>query len=59
MTFYYDCPNIDCGALIEIDEHDDRVRCPSCHVFLQVDTDGEIGESGLWHDLTRLIPVLK
>lgn len=56
MTFYYQCPTIDCGATIEVDEHDDRVRCPSCHVLLEVDTDAEMHD-GSWHDLTRLIPV--
>ena len=57
MTFYYECPNKPlCGATIEIDEHDDRVRCPSCHVLLEVNTDGWSDSEGV-HDLTRLILV--
>jgi ribosomal protein S27AE len=58
MTYHYECPNTTCGALIEIDEHDDRVRCQSCHVLLELDTDADYYNER-WHDFTRLIPVIR
>jgi hypothetical protein len=57
VHFYYDCPTVGCDALIEVDERYANIRCPSCHVLFELDTDADYHD-GAWHDLTRLVPAV-
>jgi ribosomal protein L37AE/L43A len=50
----YSCPV--CGDDVSILFHHKIVHCPVCNCKLRIEPDAQF-EGGMWHDLTRLVPI--
>lgn len=50
----YSCPI--CGEDVPVSFHHKIVHCPSCNCALRIEPDAQF-EGGMWHDLTRLVPI--
>jgi len=54
-TQTYNCP-VCCDDISVHDNHHGILKCSSCATRLRVERDAQF-EGGMWHDLTRLIPI--
>jgi len=53
-TQFYSCPV--CSDDVEATDDSHIVICESCTTRLRVERDAQF-DRGMWHDLTRLIPI--